>query len=345
MPAHDPVPAVAPVSGPRPLLSVMIPAYESGPYLKETLAGILAQDYGRGAMQIAVVDDASPTADIEALLPGLAPPGRIEVHRNPGNLGLAGNWNRCIALARGEFVHLLHQDDVVLPGFYAHLLRGLRDSQAGMAFCRHDFIDPAGQRTRRSHRERWRAGILRAWLDRISERQRIQCPAAIVRRAVYEQVGGFRADLSYALDWEMWVRIAARYRVWYDPEVLAHYRRHGLTATARLDAAGHASPDTLAAIGIFAAHLPPGQREGMMHRAYRRLVRSHLRRAARLLKAGSPQLASIQIDSASAALSRLPDNVGTRWRRNQLRRLAVAAARPASSPASEQGNRPSSEGS
>ena len=55
---------------------------------------------------------------------------RVAVHQKSLRTnGLAGIWNRCIERARGEWVHILHQDDIVLPGFYivfvmaSHIIR------------------------------------------------------------------------------------------------------------------------------------------------------------------------------------------------------------------------------
>jgi hypothetical protein len=48
---------------------------------------------------------------------------------------------------------------------------------------------------------------------------------------VYETIGGFSPDLQYALDWDMWKRIAATYPLWYEPDELACYRRHSGSAS------------------------------------------------------------------------------------------------------------------
>ena len=319
----DNPPAIAPLPASdraRPLLSVMIPAYAPGEFLVETLRSVLAQDLGAQSMQIAVVDDASPSTDIEALVAAVAPAGRVEIHRNATNLGLAGNWNRSIVLARGELVHLLHQDDVIFPGFYGRLLAGFASGAGtGMAFCRHAFVDEAGTWTRRSHLERWQPGILGGWLRKIGSRQRIQCPAAIVRRSVYERLGGFRNDLVFALDWEMWVRIAASYAVWYEPGILACYRRHPGSETTRLAAAHKVGMDTLQAIEIFSSHFPARSRNRLRFRAYRRLFRVHLRNARKLLENGTGSGALEQLEIARIALALLPDGLEKRLRKWQLR--------------------------
>lgn len=319
---------IAPVAtGPRrPKVSVMIPTYEPQAFLVETIKSVLAQDLGAEQMQIAVVDDGSKGNHARSLLEGMVPAGRIEFYEHEQNLGLGGNWNRAVALARGEFIHILHQDDAVRPGFYAQLLAGMQQSsRVGMSFCRHLFVDDCDRIERISHRERWRPGVLNGWLERIGTAQRIQCPAALVRREAYETLGGFRADLRYALDWEMWVRIAAHYEVWYEPEVLAHYRRHAGTESARLEAAGHTTADMLMAIEMLSEHFPETRRAAVKQRAYRRVVRSHLKRALKLMDSGSPQLAIKQIDSARIASDRVADGLSKRWMQSRLLRAEARA--------------------
>lgn len=318
-----------PREGLRPLISVVIPTYEPDRFLIETLESVLAQDLGPERMQIAIVDDGSTRVDVSSLLANIAPAQRIELHKHDERLGLAGNWNRAVEYANGELVHILHQDDVVLPGFYDALLAGFRRSEhIGMAFCRHAFINERGDVERVSHKERWRAGVLPRWLRRISERQRVQCPAAIVRRSVYRTLGGFRIDLPYTLDWEMWVRIASAYDVWYEPRVLASYRRHAGAETARLDAAGRTISDMMAAVAAIAAHLPPSERRELQHRAYRRLARVHTKRAAKLIKKGSHDLATLQLQGAREALDQLPSDLATRWARSKLARVVRRLGAP-----------------
>src|SRR4051812_23537649 len=76
----------------RPFWSVMIPAYEPTDLLEQALRSVLDQDPGPDRMQIAVVDDGSPSHRAEEIARRLMP-GRVEFHRNELNLGLAGNWN------------------------------------------------------------------------------------------------------------------------------------------------------------------------------------------------------------------------------------------------------------
>lgn len=311
----------------RPTISVVIPTFEPQSFLLETLKGVLGQDLGDDPIQVVVVDDGSKRTDVRDLLARVEQSERIELREHAETLGLAGNWNRAIGYAHGDFVHILHQDDVVAPGFYRALIDGMRRSPTiGMGFCRHAFIDEHGRTDRISHRERWSAGVLRNWLERISERQRLQCPAAIVRRDAYETLGGFRSDLRYALDWEMWVRIAARYEVWYEPRVLSYYRRHLGTETNRLQAANSTVADTLTAIEVIAQHSPDARRERLKARAYARIARTNVKRASRLTRRQSYDAASNHIDAARDALQLMPKGFAKGWLHARLSRVIARHA-------------------
>jgi glycosyltransferase involved in cell wall biosynthesis len=236
------------------------------------------------------------------------PTGRVEIHEQPRRLGLGGNWNRGLELARGELVHLLHQDDYVLPGFYDRMDSAFRQRpDIGMAFCRTRLVDAADRPIRTTSRQQWTSGVLAHWLPRIAERQRVQTPSVVVHRRTYEAVGGFRTDLQLALDWEMWVRIAARFPVWYEPRPLAAYRRHAENETTRLHASGAAWPDLARAIRINAESLPDEIRGGTLSASVRWYVASAMRTAERQIQAGHFGRASVTLGHVPGILALLDD--------------------------------------
>jgi glycosyltransferase involved in cell wall biosynthesis len=181
-------------------------------------------------MQIALVDDASglewQSPPLEALVHECRDQG-IEIYLFDTNLGLAGNWNRCLNLSRGHFIHLLHQDDRVLPAFYDAISAGLQaDAKAGAAFTQQAFITGAGDLFRFGHLKGDTAGTVDDWLEYVFANLAIQCSAMVVRRAVYERLGGFDTNYRYCCDREMWQRIAMEYPVWFDPRPLTDFRVH-----------------------------------------------------------------------------------------------------------------------
>jgi glycosyltransferase involved in cell wall biosynthesis len=303
-------PPIAPFDQPpaRPRFSVMLPTHEPDGMLLQALKSVLEQAPAAAEMQIAVVDDGSRPGHIAELVAQADPRGRVEIYEHRDRLGLCGNWNRALALARGELVHLLHQDDYVQPCFYERMDLGFRRApDCGMAFCRSRLVDAEDRLLRNSSRQQWLAGPLANWLPRIAERQRIQTPSVVVARRTYEAVGGYRPDLQLALDWEMWVRIAAAYPVWYDPRPLASYRRHAANETSRLMASGAAWPDMARAIEINARSLPPGIRDRVLAASVRWYAASAMRTAERQIRAGAFGCAATTLGHVPEMLALLED--------------------------------------
>lgn len=320
-PAGRQPPPIVPLadSGPRPQFSVMLPTFRPDGKLQRAIESVLMQSAGTDWMEIVVVDDHSPDADVEGLVRAVDRAGRVTILRNDRRLGLAGNWNRAISLSRGRLVHLLHQDDYVLPGFYKQLVKSFEHDRVGMAFCRVRIIDGEDCLLKLTSRQQWLAGVIAHWLPRIAQRQRVQTPSAVVARSTYEALGGYRTDLCHALDWEMWVRIAAHYAVWYEPRPLAAYRRHATNESSRLAAGGQVWPDMARAIEVNAAHLPPAIRRRVVVSSVKWYASSALRTVERQMAAGA-------LDAAETTLLHTADMVrlvpGDGAARSVLRRIA-----------------------
>lgn len=96
-----------------PILSVVIPTYGRPKYLRQTIESVLNQENFTLPYEIVVVDnDADAQHDTEGLIRELAIDNLL-YFRNAKNIGGAGNWNRCIMLARSKWVIMCHDDDMV----------------------------------------------------------------------------------------------------------------------------------------------------------------------------------------------------------------------------------------
>jgi len=248
-------------NSPRPFWSVMIPTYNSrAEYLEQTLCSVLKQDPGPEQMQIEVIDDCSKD-DTACEITRRVGAGRVTFHAESENQGLVNTWNRCIERAQGLWVHILHHDDIVLPGFYDCLYHGItRNADVGMAFCRFAIIDANGHWNSLGPLESATAGVLDNWLDRVATGYHLECPAVVVKRATYEQLGGFTPELVCFVDVEMWVRIAARAPVYYEPQILAGFRRHGDNVHTLQERTGANMQDMAKAIEIWKNYLPANSR-------------------------------------------------------------------------------------
>ena len=240
----------------RPLWSVMIPTYNCAQYLRETLASVLAQDPGADVMQIEVVDDRSTLDDPAKVVEEIGR-GRVVFYQQPKNVGHTKNFQTCLERSRGKLIHLLHGDDCVRDGFYRKMQQALEENaEIGAAFCRWIVMDEQSHWQSIMPLQQSESGVLSNSLERLAQMQIVSTPSMVVRREVYEKLGGFDHQLSWTEDWEMWVRIAAKYPIWYEVEPLALYRVHSTSNTGRYKRTGENIRDVCRAIDIIKSYLP-----------------------------------------------------------------------------------------
>lgn len=294
------LPEIAPVSpdAHRPFWSVMIPTYNRTKYLEQTLKSVLAQAPSPEEMQIEVVDDCSTEDDPEPLVKEIGQ-GRISFYRQPHNVRQFSNLNTCIQRARGHWVHILHDDDLVQPGFYSCLRASLENnSTVGAAFSCFSLIDEESREKFVWPTERNTPGILENWVERIAVEPQIQTPAIVVRRKVYEEIGGFNPELLWVADWEMWQRIAAYYPVWYEPQPLACYRMHAKAITSQIKKTGENIVDVRKAIAFAQSYLPESIAKQIETKAKEYWALFALRTARTMLGMGDTEAAAAQIQES-----------------------------------------------
>jgi len=237
-------------------------------------------------MQIEVVDDCSTEDDPETIVKEIGQ-GRVHFYRQPHNVGVPRNFETCLQRSRGYLIHLLHGDDYVREGFYQKMGKAFeQEPNIGAAFCRHIFMDEQGHWQGISELEQTQSGILENWLERLALEQRIMTPSMVVRREVYEKIGGFDRRLICAEDWEMWVRIAANYPIGYEVEPLAVYRMHTNSNTGRHIRTAEDMRYTRIAIDIFSTYLPPDISPRVTRQARQTYAQSALYMANQTAKEG-----------------------------------------------------------
>lgn len=314
-PTLERIPRTPPVIRPvashlyRPLWSVMIPAYNCLGYLAETLASVLAQDPGPAHMQLAVIDDCSTDGDVAALVQAIGK-GRVDYFRQPSNVGSLRNFETCLNRATGHWVHILHGDDRVAPGFYAEIESLFRKHpEAGAAFTNVANLTrgPAGELLKDRPPLVPEAGIIADFLFRIAEGQKLETPSIVVKRSVYEQLGGF-FGVHYGEDWEMWARIAASFPVAYSPRCLAQYRYLNNTSIShRYIKQGQNIRDVTKVIDTIQQYLPHEHRKSLKKQALRHYAAYCLSLAESLYYTDNQ--ASIAQTTGALGMSKHPDIV------------------------------------
>ncbi|MEH2181855.1 tetratricopeptide repeat protein [Nostoc sp.] len=250
------IPPVSETKDKRPFWSVVIPAYQRTDYLLECLVSVLAQWSGIEEMEILVIDDAS-TPPLYQLVNAIGR-GIVRYYRNPQNLRQQGTWNAGVSNSRGFWIHLLHDDDYVLPGFYTRLkqsLEGCPDS-VGAAFTGYENINEKREITFRQQLYGQNRGIVSDFLQFIGVANPLNPPAVVIRRTTYERLGGYHPELTSTLDWELYKRITSFYDWWYESEILVHYRVHSQSMRTELSLSGDRVASIRRSIEISESYLP-----------------------------------------------------------------------------------------
>lgn len=208
----------------EPRVSVVIPTYNNARYIQTAIDSVLAQDFQ--AFELIVVDDASNDDTAERVARYRDP--RVRYLRNDMQKGIAGARNRGLDAARGEFMAALDSDDWAHPARLSQqiaFLDGHADHAAVGSWAR--WMDGDGRR---------QPGVTRRptdWRDasaQLIHKSSLQQPSVTARTAVLAE---YRYDerFRFSSDYELWARLAERYRLGSQPVPLVRCRRHATSTT------------------------------------------------------------------------------------------------------------------
>lgn len=109
-----------------PICTIAIPVYNRIRYLEATIQSVFSQK--QDGIEILVVDDGSAD-EVWSQLQAMSWPN-VQLHRNPRNLGLFGNWSECLRLAKGKYIKILCSDDCLEPGTLAREIAFMEQNPA-----------------------------------------------------------------------------------------------------------------------------------------------------------------------------------------------------------------------
>lgn len=200
-----------------PLVSVIVPSYNQGKFIGETLASVLSQDYR--PLEVLVLDGGS-TDETLRVLESYAGTPELSWWSEPDG-GVADAVNKGLEHARGEIIGIQSSDDVYLAGAISAAVEAMREhSEAAIVYGDIEYIDEHSQIV---GQECLGSFDLRHYLGRFTY---IPQPSAFFRAAMSEGVAGWRQDVSYAADADYWLRLAVRHEAQKIDRTMARYRYH-----------------------------------------------------------------------------------------------------------------------
>ena len=208
--------------GPPPLVSIVTPSLNQGRFIGAAIDSVHAQDYP--AIEHLVCDGGSTDATLDVL----SSYGDRVAWTSEPDAGQSDAIAKGFEQTRGEVLTWLNADDVLAPGAVRHAVETLeRAPEAGLLYGRGVLLDQHGVETGPF------AGIepFNLWrllhvLDYVLQ------PAAFFRRDAYRAAGGLDRGLCWAMDWDLWIRLAGVAEVVFVDRVLAGSREWEDTKTA-----------------------------------------------------------------------------------------------------------------
>jgi glycosyltransferase involved in cell wall biosynthesis len=208
-------------------VSVLVPVCNGEIFLAECLESILAQDFAD--MEILIADDASTDGSVTLVERFAARDSRIRWWKNPGNLGLAQNFNCCLRAAKGEYIKYVLQDDKLISPLAIQKMAEALDQhpEVSLVSAASQVLD--GRSRVIEVRKYFKPGVMegRQVIGRCVERltNLIGEPSVVMFRR--EQAAqGYNEQFRQLLDLDLWFRLLERGQFAYVAEPLCAFRRH-----------------------------------------------------------------------------------------------------------------------
>lgn len=213
-----------------PKVSVLIPTYNYAYCLDETIESVLAQSFAD--FEIIVIDDCSKD-DTDKVMEKYAADKRISYYKNPVNLGLVGNWNKCLSYAKGEYIKFLCADDKFRSDLLEKFVHVMEEyPNVSLVVCNKCMFGKSSVRVELplKHLHTGREIIYhtlntKGWLGE---------PTCVMFRRSNLDLGAFKTGLTWLPDWEMWIRQLTAGDCYIIPEPVAYVRNHAQQLTKKV---------------------------------------------------------------------------------------------------------------
>jgi GT2 family glycosyltransferase len=209
----------------RPTVSIVVPIYRTAPHILErTIGSVIAQSYPE--WQLCLADDGSHSPEIDGLLDRFArEDNRIRVIQLAENRGISAASNAALGLATGEFVALLDHDDELAEDALFHFVDALNHQpEADLFYSDEDHLDDSGLRTEPFFKPDWSPDLILC--------ENYICHLMVFRRALVNEVGGFRSEVDLSQDHDLLLRMSVKaHEIVHIPRILYHWRTEVYTAS------------------------------------------------------------------------------------------------------------------
>lgn len=208
----------------KPLVTVVLTAYNHEKYIGETLSSIFVQTYAK--IQVIVIDNASTDGTVSVIEKMLPEGSDFLIVRNLTNLGLCRAFNQGLSLARGKYIIDLAADDIMLSTRIENQVEAFEKlgEDYGVVFTNARYIEAGGKLLNFhypvNNKEKSKKIIPSGDVYKsVLENYFICTPTMMMRTQMLINMGGYDESLFFE-DFDFWVRSSVEFKYFYLDEVL-----------------------------------------------------------------------------------------------------------------------------
>jgi glycosyltransferase involved in cell wall biosynthesis len=207
------------------LLSIVTPSFNQGRYIEETIRSVLSQDYPH--VEYLIVDGGSTDSTLDTI--------KKYQHQlawwvSEKDQGQTDAINKGFARAQGDVLAWINSDDTFEPGAFTAAMTYLKDHPSvGMVYGDCNYLDESGAVIGKFHAAQTSYRLLRQGYTHIPQQ------TMFFRAELWRQVGPLDPSFYFAMDYDLWTRIAARAPIQYISQTWANFRLHTAGKTVLAD--------------------------------------------------------------------------------------------------------------
>jgi glycosyltransferase involved in cell wall biosynthesis len=231
----------------KPLISVCIPVFNGEKHLKACLDSVMSQRFS--SYEVVICDDGSSDGSISIIEKYSREHERIKFYKNEFNLGLVGNWNKCMEQANGTWIKFIFQDDLMNANCLEEMVKHTQ-AEVELIVCQRNFmIDKVlTEDIKEYYEKRVRTlentghytsndfsaeTISKIAADHPSLNFIGEPSLTMFRKISLAKIGGFDSELKQICDLEFLLRLASVFGLRYIPQKLCAFRIHDSSTTTK----------------------------------------------------------------------------------------------------------------
>jgi glycosyltransferase involved in cell wall biosynthesis len=225
-------------------VSILIPSYNSGPFLGDTIKSVCQQSFTD--WELIISDDCSTDNTYQVALDWATKDERIKVYRNEQNLGMLENWNKGIELCHSPYFVKLDGDDLWYPSMLEKAMNVLQQNEeVGLVFSRFEDINDKGKVEKEgralppfaSNKAFSCVPLVKEGPSNMFAYHIMLQGLSVMRRNVFDEIGKYRylltKETQAATDTEFYFRVGAHYKIFCIDEILYQYRVHAASLSVQ----------------------------------------------------------------------------------------------------------------